>query len=279
MGRTPANDPTRRAAVLGLLGLAACNAQGDLVAGEQGRVARITDGDVLGLDTGLKVRLAEIEAPAPGYDGRDDQPFAKEARALLLAAAQGRQARLWYGGLTRDDYGRAIAHVIAQDETGAAVWLNGYLARQGGARVRTYPDNARRARKLLALESEARIEKRGLWLLDTWRVRACDDLAAPPAFAIIEGPLLSLDDAGADAAALISPSGIHLAGLAKLGAPDPFLRLDPQQIHPPPRPPRHPRRHAEAPPHPLGPGRNAVRSASPASHRIPRPEDDPSTGP
>ncbi len=43
---------------------AGCSAEGDLNAGEQGRISRITDGDVLGLDTGLRVRLTEIEARA-----------------------------------------------------------------------------------------------------------------------------------------------------------------------------------------------------------------------
>jgi endonuclease YncB( thermonuclease family) len=76
-----------------------CSQQGDLSAGEQGRVARVLDGDSLALDTGLRVRLVEVEAPAPGYDGRVDEPWAMEAKAVLAAAAVGRQAQLWYGGL------------------------------------------------------------------------------------------------------------------------------------------------------------------------------------
>src|SRR5690606_18531133 len=155
-----------------------CSAQGDLAGGENGRIARVTDGDLLGLDTGLRVRLAEIEAPAPGYDTRPDEPFAAEARVLLEAAALGRAARLWYGGLTRDDYGRALAHVIARDEIGGDLWLNGLMVRQGAARVRTWPDNSRRATPLLAFEEEARTARRGLWALDHWRVRELDDLAA-----------------------------------------------------------------------------------------------------
>ena len=58
--------------------------------------------------------LAEIEAPAPGYNDRPDEPFAIEARDALERAALGRDARLWYGGLSRDGYERAIAHVIAR---------------------------------------------------------------------------------------------------------------------------------------------------------------------
>ncbi|HEX5007115.1 MAG TPA: thermonuclease family protein [Hyphomonadaceae bacterium] len=202
---------TRRRFGLGLVLLAsACGAQPDLVGGEQGRIARITDGDLLGLDTGLRVRLAEIEAPAPGYDSREDEPFAREARAMLETASLGREARLWYGGLSRDDYGRALAHVIARDETGAEVWLNGLMIRQGGARVRTWPDNARRAARLLALEEEARAARRGLWSLDHWRIRQLDDLAGAPAYALVEGPLLETSHIPGDAVAHLAPEGIRL---------------------------------------------------------------------
>ena len=107
------------------------------------------DGDSLALDTGLRVWLAEVEAPTAGYGDRKDEPGAAVARAIMERASVGREARLWYGGLSRDRYQRAIAHVIAKDEVGADVWLNGVAARQGAARVRTYPDNAKRARKLL----------------------------------------------------------------------------------------------------------------------------------
>jgi endonuclease YncB( thermonuclease family) len=202
-----------------------CSAQADLVAGEQGRVSRILDGDSLSLDTGLRARLVEIEAPAPGYDGRADEPFAPEARTMLEAAALGRQARLWYGGLSRDSYERALAHVIASDETGADVWLNGYMIRQGAARVRTWPDNSRRARKLLALEQEARDAKRGLWALAHWRVRSPDDLSDAPNFAIIEGPLVSADQAPGEGLARLSASGIRFDIGEKLGPRDTALDL------------------------------------------------------
>jgi endonuclease YncB( thermonuclease family) len=201
---------TRRRFGLGGLALlaAGCSAQADLVGGERGRIARISDGDLIGLDTGLRVRLTEIEAPAPGYDGREDEPYAGAARTMLEAAALGREARLWYGGLSRDTYDRALAHVIARDETGADVWLNGLMVRQGAARVRTWPDNARRAARLLAFEEEARAARRGLWSLDHWRIRRLDDLAGAPAFAIVEGTIARVGRIPGDAIAHLSPEGI-----------------------------------------------------------------------
>ena len=212
---------TRRVALAGLAAMAgACSGEADLSEGERGRISRIMDGDALALDTGLRVRLAEIEAPAPGYDGRPDDPFALEARAALERAALGREARLWYGGLSRDSYDRAIAHVIAHDEIGSEVWLNGLVARQGLGRVRSYPDNSVRARKLLAFESEARAAKRGLWAESHWRVRTLDDLQGAPYFAIVEGEISELGDIPGDGEAHLSARGIRLDVGERLGEPD-----------------------------------------------------------
>jgi micrococcal nuclease len=208
-------------ALAGIAGLAiGCSGEADLSEGEQGRIARVMDADVLALDTGLRVRLAEIEAPAPGYSNRVDEPYAIEARDALERAALGRHARLWYGGLSRDGYERAIAHVIARDEVGGDVWLNGLVARQGLGRVRSYPDNSTRARRLLVLESEARAAKRGLWSEPHWRIRTLDDLAGAPNFSIIEGELASTSNVAGDGDAHLTPSGINLDIGERLGPPD-----------------------------------------------------------
>ena len=64
----------RRAA--GGLGAVAggCAGESDLAEGEAGRIARVLDADSLALDTGLRVRLAEVEAPAAGYGDRVGEP-------------------------------------------------------------------------------------------------------------------------------------------------------------------------------------------------------------
>lgn len=64
--QTSRNRRSRRGGILAGLA-AACASQGDPSAGEQGRVARVLDGDALALDTGLRVRLVEVESPR--YDG------------------------------------------------------------------------------------------------------------------------------------------------------------------------------------------------------------------
>ncbi len=222
---------TRRGALAGLASLpvlgaaAGCSEQADLDAGEQGRVSRVLDGDVLALETGLRVRLVEVEAPATGYRDRVGEPWAEEARSVLAAAAVGRQAQLWYGGLSRDGYARALAHVIARDEVGSEVWLNGMLVRQGAGRVRTYTDNARRARRLLALEAEARAAKRGLWAEAHWRVRGLDDLEDAPNFVIVEGEIARVGAMVGDGEAWLSPNGIRFEVGERLGAGDVALAV------------------------------------------------------
>ncbi len=199
---------------------AGCSGQGDLAEGERGRISRVMDGDIVALDTGLRVRLAEVEAPAAGYGERAGEPGAEEARDVLSRAALGREAQLWYGGLSRDRYERAIAHLIARDEVGGEVWLNGLVVRQGAARVRTYPDNAMRARRLLALEDEARAAKRGLWAEKHWRVRGLDDLQAAPNFAIVEGVVSRMGARAGDAEAHLEAGGIRFDVGERMGPPD-----------------------------------------------------------
>jgi endonuclease YncB( thermonuclease family) len=210
------------AAPAALAALSACARAPDLAPGETGRIAHVFDGDTLTLEAGLRVRLVEIEAPSERYsDG-----YASEAREALEAASVGRVAQLFYGGLSRDRYQRALAHVIASTETGSDVWLNGYMVRQGAARVRTYPDNARRVRQLLKLEDEARKAKRGLWALDDYRIRATADLAGAPAYAIVEGALLGVQKTAGDGFAVLTTAGVQLSVGDRLGGADAALKLD-----------------------------------------------------
>ncbi len=202
----------------------ACARQPDLIAGEKGRVAQVMDGDALRLDSGVAVRLAEIEAP------RRADPYGREAAEMLTAAAMGRQASLWYGGLTRDGYDRAIAHVIASDETGRDVWLNGVMARSGAARVRSFPDNARRVRALYKLEQEARAARRGLWALEPYRVRTTDDPGPPVWFVVIEGALLGVKEIAGQGRARIETAGITLLAGDLMGPQDRSLDLPAKRV-------------------------------------------------
>lgn len=135
-----------------------------------GRVVSILDGDALILDTGQSVRLVSIEAPVLYPRGRAADAHAAESARILEDMALGRRVRLYYPGLTRDRYDRALAHVVTEDGAGPTYWLNEEMLRRGGAWVRLYPDTAARGAALLEVEAEARTARRGLWATSRFAV-------------------------------------------------------------------------------------------------------------
>lgn len=172
----------RRAFALGLAATAASCARGPnldrLTLGEQGRAVGVRSGEVLNLDSGLEVRLAGIEAP------NGSEPLANEARVLLSAAVLGKPVTLLYGGLKRDRYERALAHVRL--EAGRR-WMQGEVLAAGLARVRTYPDNRALAAEMLEAEARARRAKKGLWAIDAYRVLLPYECPGKSGFQIVEG--------------------------------------------------------------------------------------------
>lgn len=146
--------------------LAACGPQlGNLQPGETGRVVRAYGGDTLVLDSGLRVFLAEIDAP------RGEEDYASQAQGELEALALHRNVRLAYGGTRRwiprdpaaNQQETAIAHVFVQSEGGRWFWLQHEMVARGGAFVRPARDNHARTGALFAVERDARRLKRGLW--------------------------------------------------------------------------------------------------------------------
>ena len=129
------------------------------------RVVKITDGDTISVRTGdgetRKVRLVDIDTP------EHDQPFGREAKQALAALISGREVRIESHGA--DDYGRLLARVFV-----GSIDVNAELVRSGAAWVfRRYSKDP----KLIALETDARAQHRGLWALSaserippwTWR--------------------------------------------------------------------------------------------------------------
>lgn len=151
--------------------LTACGPQiGNLEKGETGRVVRAYNGDTLELDSGLRIFLAEIDAPA------GDDPYAASAQAELEALALHRPVQLAYGGTkrwsprprpgdttTEAPAQTAIAHVFVQSEGGRWFWLQHELVQRGAAFVRPRRDNHARIDELRAAEASARANEAGLW--------------------------------------------------------------------------------------------------------------------
>lgn len=157
--------------------LTACGPDiGDLAKGEEGRVVAAFNGDGLELDSGLRVFLAEVDAP------RGDAPYAAQAQGELESLVLHRNVRLAYGGTRRwvrrgepregeePAPETAIAHVYVQSEGGRWFWLQHELVSRGAAFVRPRADNNTRTPQLLAIEAQARADQRGLWRDRGYRV-------------------------------------------------------------------------------------------------------------
>ena len=117
----------------------------------RGQVVGISDGDTLTVQTDddrrVRVRLAGIDAP------EHDQPYGTAATRSLAALAMHRSVRV--RTVAKDDYGRVVGTVFAGDQN-----LDAEQIQRGMAWVyRRYT----RARKLYALEAEAKRARRGLW--------------------------------------------------------------------------------------------------------------------
>lgn len=162
----------RALALLLLVTLTACGPRfGGLQPGETGRVVRAYSGDTLVLDNGLRVFLAEIDAPR----GEDD--YAAPAQGELEALALHREVRLAYGAGERrwtpadgtaPSQETAIAHVFVRSEGGRWFWLQHEMVARGAAFVRPRRGSLARTDELLATERTARNGARGMWKQRDW---------------------------------------------------------------------------------------------------------------
>ena len=180
----------RAALVLVAFALAACGPQiGALERGEEGRVARAFSGDTLVLDSGLRVFLAEIDAP------QGEAAYAAQAQGELEALTLHREVLLAYGGTRRwvrrgeppeapvqsppevaaaaaetaAPSETAIAHVFVKSEGGRWFWLQHELVARGAAYVRPRRDNHARTAELMEIETRARAGERGMWARREYR--------------------------------------------------------------------------------------------------------------
>jgi hypothetical protein len=115
--------------------------------------------------------------------------------------------------------------VLVRDEIGREVWLNGLMVRQGAARVRTFPDNAIRARSKQALEVEARDRLAGLWALPDYRVLGCREVLGPSRFLLVEGAVLAVAETAGDSLVRIRPEGFDLQLAPRFRSLDAALAL------------------------------------------------------
>jgi endonuclease YncB( thermonuclease family) len=152
----------------------------------EGRVASVTDARSFRLEDGREIRLAGIEI-ADRQNGT----------TALSALVMGRDISLQGEDDTPDRYGRQAAFVFV---SGSDTPVQSELLKQGRAMVSPEVSNRDCATLLLAAEAEARQARRGTWA-DASAIKNAespgDILAAIGRFAVVEGKVLSVRQAGA----------------------------------------------------------------------------------
>jgi endonuclease YncB( thermonuclease family) len=153
-----------------------------------GRVAAVIDARTLRLQDGREVRLAGIEPSAAEKSSRT---------AALSAIVANRDVTLSGEDDTPDRYGRQPAFVFLD---GSDTPVQGVLLAQGEALASGTITDRDCAAALLAAEAEARRAKRGIWA-DPAAIKNAessgDILAGVGRFAVVEGKVLSVRQAGA----------------------------------------------------------------------------------
>ena len=154
----------------------------------EGRVAAVIDARTLRLQDGREVRLAGIEPVAAEKSNRT---------AALSAIAANRDVTLSGDDDTPDRYGRQAAFVFLD---GSDTPVQAVLLAQGEALASGTVTDRGCAAALLAAETAARQARRGVWA-DPAAIKNAessgDILAGVGRFAVVEGKVLSVRQAGA----------------------------------------------------------------------------------
>ncbi|WP_320007901.1 thermonuclease family protein [Maridesulfovibrio sp.] len=125
----------------------------------EAKVRYIIDGDTFILENNERVRIAGIDTPEIGRDGKLDQYYARQSRAMLNKLLLGKRVRIEYAGKGKDRYKRIVGWVYLDD-----LFVNKYMVRNGAAFFYFHKGNdSGRQKLLLQAQRKAYDEKRGFW--------------------------------------------------------------------------------------------------------------------
>jgi endonuclease YncB( thermonuclease family) len=147
------------ALIFGTTALAA-PASSDAPAPTTGRIVSAYDGDTMTLESGERIRLRWVNTP----ELRPKEDYGIEAREAAKALVTGKTAKLIFGPVKRDSYGRLIAGVEVD-----GVDLSTTLLEQGLGHLFLIPpdDTDHTARR--AAQTRARAAGRGIWSTDRYK--------------------------------------------------------------------------------------------------------------
>ena len=122
------------------------------------RVERVIDGDTVLLTNGWRVRYIGIDTPETKHPKKGVEYMGPEATEFNRQLVEGKPIVLEFDVEKHDKYDRILAYVWAD-----GTFVNAELVREGYAKVYTFPPNVKYNKLFLALQREARKDKRGLW--------------------------------------------------------------------------------------------------------------------
>lgn len=130
--------------------------------GEVVTVVRVIDGDTIDIEGGRRVRYIGIDTPEMGDGRKGAECFAGEATEENKRLVDGKTVRLEKDISETDQYGRLLRYVYIASPAGE--FINDSLARQGFARVATFPPDVKFQQQFLEAQREAKEQGRGLWI-------------------------------------------------------------------------------------------------------------------
>jgi len=121
-------------------------------------VERVIDGDTIVLTNGEVVRYLDIDTPETVHPTKPVQCYGPESTERNRELVEGRIVQLDVPAVAKDNYGRTLAYVYADDD-----FVNGELVWEGYAYAQSYGQPGRLYPTLIRMEKAARESQKGLW--------------------------------------------------------------------------------------------------------------------
>jgi len=121
-------------------------------------VTSVIDGDTIELASGERVRYLGIDTPETHHPDKPVECFGERATERNRELVEGRTVYLVPDGEDRDQYGRLLRYVYADN-----TFVNGQLVWEGFGVARSFGEQPRLYQTLVQLERSARENARGLW--------------------------------------------------------------------------------------------------------------------
>ncbi len=124
----------------------------------EGKVKSVIDGDTFILENNEKIRIASIDAPELGHDGKPEQYYAKEAREILTKMILNKIVVIEAVD-KKDHYGRTVGWVYLDNS-----FVNEQMIANGAAFFYFHPNNdSSKQDFLLQTQRKAMSEMKGFW--------------------------------------------------------------------------------------------------------------------